>query len=154
ADLVCAIPAQRAADLCQQADLADGTGWCPVSGADFRSLRHPGVYVIGDAAIAQPMPKSAFAANSQAKLCALALLADLAGRPAPEPRLLNTCYSLVAPEQAISVSGRYGLAGDRLSALSEGTSPVTGDDALREREAVDAAHWYRSIVADSFGQAP
>ena len=98
------------------------------------------------------MPKSAFAANSQAKLCALALIADLAGLPAPQPTLLNTCYSLVSPSQAISVSGVYGLAGDRLSALSEGSSPVTGDDALREREAVDATHWYRSILADSFGQ--
>ena len=153
ADLVSAIPPQRATDLCLQADLADETGWCPVAAASFESLRHPGIYVIGDAAIAQPMPKSAFAANSQAKLCALALLADLAGRPPPDPKLVNTCYSLVSPSQAISVSGLYGVAGDRLSALAEGTSPVTGDGALREREATDARHWYRSIRADSFGRA-
>ena len=151
ADLVCAIPAQRAADLCLSSNLADDSGWCPVSAATFASTRHPRIHVIGDAAIALPMPKSAFAANSQAKLCALALLADLAGLPAPEPALVNTCYSLVSPTQAISVSGLYGLAGDRLSALSEGSSPVTGDDTLREREAVDAGHWYHSILADSFG---
>ena len=152
ADLVCAIPAQRAAELCLRADLADESGWCPVSGANFESLRHPGMHVLGDAAIAQPVPKSAFAANNQGKLCALALLADLLDLPPPQPRLLNTCYSLLSPAQAISVSGVYGVAGDRLSALHEDTTPVTADDAVREREARDAQRWYRSILADSFGQ--
>ncbi len=152
ADLICAIPAQRAHPLCGNAGLADETGWCPVDGRDFQSTRFPGVYVIGDASIAHPMPKSAFAANSQAKLCALAILADLLGQPAPEPRLINTCYSLIAPDQAISVSGVYAAIETRLSALAEGTSPVIADDGLREREAVDAWHGYRSLLADSFGQ--
>lgn len=151
ADLICAIPAQRAHALCLDGDLADETGWCPVDGRDFQSTRHRGVYVIGDASRAHPMPKSAFAANSQAKLCALALLADLLERPPPEPRLINTCYSLITDNQAISVSGVYGSSGDRLSALAEATSPVMADDAVREREAVDAWHGYRSLVADSFG---
>ncbi len=152
ADLICAIPAQRAHRLCVDAGLTDETGWCPVDGRDFQSTRFPGVYVIGDASIAHPMPKSAFAANSQAKLCALAILADLLGQPAPEPRLINTCYSLIAPDQAISVSGVYAAVETRLSALAEGTSPVIADDSLREREAVDAWHGYRSLLADSFGQ--
>lgn len=152
ADLICAIPAQRAAESCLAADLVDASGWCPVDAADFQSLRHPHVHVIGDAAMSHPMPKSAFSANSQAKLCALAIAASLSGREAPVPRLINTCYSLIAPDQAISVSGLYGLAGDRLSALAEGMSPLVADAALRRREAVDARHWYHSIMADSFNQ--
>lgn len=154
ADLICAIPAQRAHALCGDAGLSDETGWCPVDGRNFQSLQYPGVHVIGDASIAHPMPKSAFAGNSQAKLCALAILAELLGQAAPEPRLINTCYSLIAPDQAISVSGVYAAAGDRLSALAEGTSPVMADDGQRAREALDAWHGYRSLLADSFGQAP
>ena len=51
------------------------------------------------------MPKSAFAANAQAKVCAEAVIASLAGRSPAEPRLINTCYSLVAPGYGISVAG-------------------------------------------------
>lgn len=145
------IPPQRAARIVRDADLADASGWCPVHAADFQSQRHAGVYVIGDASIAQPMPKSATAAHSQAVLCALAIAAHLHGTPGPDPRLMNTCYSLVAPDYGISVGGLYGAADGRLAADSEGTSPLAGDAALRALEAAQAHEWYRGIVRDSFG---
>lgn len=152
ADLICAIPAQRAHPLCEQAGLSDETGWCPVNGDDFQSLRHAGVHVLGDASLAHPMPKSAFSANSQGKLCALAILAELSGQAAPSARLANTCYSLIRPDQAVSVSGLYGSAGGRLSALTESTSPLGANDSVRAREAIDAWHGYRSLLAESFAQ--
>ncbi len=151
ADLVCAIPPQQAAAIAHAADLVDESGWCPVRAGDFRSARHAGIHVIGDAAIAHPMPKSATAANAQAKLCALAILAELRGEPMPPARLVNTCYSLVAPDYGISVGGLYGAVEGRLSALSEGTSPLAADAALRAAEAAQAHEWYRGIVVDSFG---
>ena len=67
----------------------------------------PNVHVVGDAAIAGAMPKSAFAANAQAKVCAAAVLALLRGEAPQEPRLINTCYSLVAPGYGISIAGVY-----------------------------------------------
>lgn len=151
ADLACVIPPQRAADIARRADLVDDSGWCPVHAEDFQSRRWPGVHVIGDAAIAHPMPKSATAANSQAKLCALAVAAALTGQSAPQARLVNTCYSLVAPEWGISVGGLYAANGGQLAAVSEGTSPLAGDARLRAREAMQARDWYRAIVQDSFG---
>ncbi|GAC1624234.1 MAG: NAD(P)/FAD-dependent oxidoreductase [Nevskia sp.] len=150
-NLASIIPPQRAADLAQQADLADESGWCPVHAENFESTRHANVHVLGDAAIAAPMPKSAFAANSQAKLAAAAIGASLNHGAAPVPRLLNTCYSLVSEHQGISVSGYYGAVGGRLSALSEGMSPLSGDAALREREAREALAWYLNVTTDSFG---
>jgi sulfide dehydrogenase [flavocytochrome c] flavoprotein subunit len=152
-DLATIIPPQRAADLAAQNDLVDESGWCPIDPANFESRRHPHIHVIGDAALAAPMPKSGFSANSQAKLCAAAIAASLSGKPAPDPRLLNTCYSLVNETAAISVSGYYGAVNGRLSAISEGMSPLSGDVALREREARQAHAWYDSITADSFGAA-
>jgi sulfide dehydrogenase [flavocytochrome c] flavoprotein subunit len=153
-DLASIIPPQRAADLAVQNDLVDESGWCPIDPASFESRRHAGIHVIGDAALAAPMPKSGFSANSQAKLCAASIAAALSGRPAPDPQLLNTCYSLVGENAAISVSGFYGAINGRLSAISEGMSPLSGDVALREREARQAHAWYDSITADSFGAAP
>ena len=53
------------------------------------------------------MPKSAFSANAQAKVCAAAVATLLAGETPAEPRLINTCYSLVAPDYGITVAGVY-----------------------------------------------
>ena len=61
------IPPQMAGQLAQQAGLADQSGWCPVDPMTFESKLQPGIHVVGDAASAGDMPKSAFAANSQAK---------------------------------------------------------------------------------------
>src|SRR6185436_1734009 len=66
------IPPQKAGRIAEAAGVADRTGWCPIDPVTFESKLVPGVHVIGDAAIAGAMPKSAFAANSQAKTCAAA----------------------------------------------------------------------------------
>ncbi|MGQ0698047.1 MAG: FCSD flavin-binding domain-containing protein [Panacagrimonas sp.] len=150
-DLASVIPPQRAADIAHTSDLVDESGWCPVAPVNFESTRHAGVHVIGDASIAQPMPKSAFSANSQGKLVALAIAADVYGQPAPEPRLVNTCYSLLAPDYAISVGGLYGVIADRMSSLSDGTSPLSATRDWRAREALYAHDWYEQITRDTFG---
>jgi sulfide dehydrogenase [flavocytochrome c] flavoprotein subunit len=108
---------------------------------------------LGDACAGAPMPKSAFAANSQAKLCASAIAAAFRGDAPPRARLLNTCYSMVSDTRAISVSGMYAAADGRLSVVSEGMSPLAADDGLRRREARQAAAWYDGITADSFGHS-
>ncbi len=146
------VPPQQAAAIAQAADLTDESGWCPVNAQNFESTRHAGIHVIGDAAIASPMPKSAFAANSQAKLCASAIAAALDGRPPPASRMINTCYSLVAEDAAISVSGFYSAASGRIAIVSEGVSPLSPPAGLRQREAAQAHDWYESISTDSFGK--
>ncbi|WP_156924245.1 FAD-dependent oxidoreductase [Derxia gummosa] len=151
ADLACIVPPQRAAAIAAAADLTDASGWCPVDPADFRSQRHAGVHVLGDAAIAQPMPKSAFSAVSQARLCAAAIAAELAGAPAPEPRLVNTCYSLVAPDAAISVSAVYGVANRQVNVVSEGQSELAAGADVRAAEAQAAWAVYAGLVGASFG---
>lgn len=152
-DLASIVPPQQAAAIAGPAGLADESGWCPVNPLTFESTRHAGIHVLGDAAIAAPMPKSAFAANSQGKLCAAAIAAALDGRPAPDARMINTCYSLVAEDAAISVSGFYSAASGRIAVVSEGVSPLTAPDGLRRREAAQAHDWYESISTDSFGKS-
>jgi hypothetical protein len=113
---------------------------------------HSGIHLLGDAIIANPMPKSAFSANNQAKVCAAAIVALLRGAPVAEPVLMNTCYSLVAPDYGISITGVYRVAGDTITAVegSEGISPVDAPDEIRRREAEYAQSWYANITADIF----
>ncbi|MEX2481904.1 MAG: FCSD flavin-binding domain-containing protein, partial [Gammaproteobacteria bacterium] len=152
-DVVNFIPPQRAGRIAQQAGLTDATGWCPVDSRSFASTRVADVHVLGDAAIADAMPKSGFAANSQAKLCAAAIVAELRGMEPPEPSLANTCYSLVAPDYGISIAAVYRVRDGQAVAVegAGGVSPVDADAAFRAREADYARSWYRTISADTWG---
>jgi sulfide dehydrogenase [flavocytochrome c] flavoprotein chain len=147
------IPPQKAGTIAQKAGVADRTGWCPVEPVAFESTLQPGIHVIGDSAIMGGMPKSAFAANAQAKVCAAAIVELLAGRKPPDPILINTCYSLVAPDYGISVAGVYrpdkGVLADIPGA--GGTSPLEVVGGFRGQEALYASSWFRTITAEVFG---
>ena len=147
------IPPQKAGAIAQQAGVADRTGWCPVEPVAFESTLQPAIHVLGDAAIMGGMPKSAFAANAQAKVCAAAIVDLLAGRKPQDPILINTCYSLVAADYGISVAGVYrpdkGVLADIPGA--GGTSPLEVVGGFRGQEALYASSWFRTITAEVFG---
>ena len=144
---------QRAAAITRMDGLDAGTGWCPVHGSTFESRAHANIHIIGDAAIANPMPKSAFSANNQAKVCAAAIVARLRGEPVAQPALMNTCYSLVAPDYGISISAVYSVENDTIQVVpgSSGTSPLNAPETTRVLEAAYARSWYANITADTFG---
>jgi NADPH-dependent 2,4-dienoyl-CoA reductase/sulfur reductase-like enzyme len=147
------IPPQRAGGIAVACEAADRSGWCPIDPVTFESRLVPGIHVIGDASIAGAMPKSAFSANAQAKVCAAAIIELLAGREPPQPKLINTCYSLVAPDYGISVAGVYhptkGVLADVEGA--GGTSPLDAPASVRALEAGYAEDWFRTITAETFG---
>jgi sulfide dehydrogenase [flavocytochrome c] flavoprotein chain len=153
ADVANVIPPQKAGHVAEIAGAADQTGWCPIDPVTFESRLHPGIHVIGDAAIAGAMPKSAFAANAQAKVCAAAVTALLHDEPPSQPKLINTCYSLVAPDYGISIAGVYHPAGGQLADVegAGGVSPLEAPPDFRAREADYAAAWFRTITAETFG---
>ena len=147
------IPPQRAGAIAQSAGVADRSGWCPVDPVTFESKLMPNIHVIGDAAIMGGMPKSAFSANSQAKVCASAVATLLKGGTPAEPRLINTCYSLVAPDYGITVAGVYkptnGLLADIQGA--GGVSPAEAPRSARALEAQFADGWFKTITGEVFG---
>jgi NADH dehydrogenase FAD-containing subunit len=147
------IPPQKAGTIAQKAGVADRTGWCPVEPVAFESTLQPGIHVIGDSAIMGGMPKSAFAANAQAKVCAAAIVELLAGRKPVDPILINTCYSLVAPDYGISVAGVYrpdkGVLADIPGA--GGISPLEVVGGFRGQEALYASSWFKTITTEVFG---
>jgi len=147
------IPPQKAGRIAEVAGVTDKSGWCPIDPVTFESKLVPGIHVIGDAAIAGAMPKSAFAANAQAKTCAAAVATLLAGGTPASPRLINTCYSLVAPDYGISVAGVYAPTNGQLADVpgAGGVSPQDAPRPTRAAEAVLAAAWFRTITGEVFG---
>jgi hypothetical protein len=69
------------------------------------------------------------------------------------PKLINTCYSLVAPDYGISVAGVYHPSGGQLAEVpgSGGVSPAAAPRASRALEAALAEGWFRTITAEVFG---
>ena len=153
ADVANIIPPQRAGRIAVDAGVADKSGWCPIDPVTFESKLRPNMHVIGDAAIAGAMPKSAFAANAQAKACASAVAELLHGRTPASPKLINTCYSLVAPDYGISVAGVYHPAGGVLADVegAGGVSPSGAAKEVRAREAAFADSWFKIITTEVFG---
>ena len=152
-DVANVIPAQQAAAIVRKAGLAADSGWCPIDGRTFESTLHKGIHVIGDAAVAKPLPKSGYAANSEGKVAAAAVVAMLNGEEPGDPSLVNTCYSIVGPNDAISVAMVYDLKEGSLSKVSGsgGLTPTDSSPEMRGREVQYAYSWYDNIVADSFG---
>jgi hypothetical protein len=108
------------------------------------------VHVIGDACIADAMPKSASAAGSQAKQCARAIVAVLEETEIPEPELESVCYSLLAPGNVLSIHGRFRLRDGRIRESDESVD-ARAKSASGADEAKRAEAWYAEILADSFG---
>jgi len=151
-DVVNFIPPQKAGNLAHRAGLTNADGWCFVNQRTFESQLYKDIYVIGDACIAGKMPKSGFAANSQGKVCAAAIVTSLRGTVLPDPSYVNTCYSLVAPDYGISVAAVYRFSDKQgIFKSGGGVSPMDVDATYRAQEARYARGWYDSITQDSFG---
>ncbi|MEO1660580.1 MAG: NAD(P)/FAD-dependent oxidoreductase [Pseudomonadota bacterium] len=147
------IPPQKAGDIAIKAGVTDATGWCPIKPLDFESRLQSDIHVIGDATIAAPMPKSAFSANLQAKICAIGIARSLSGRTVEPTVLANTCYSYTTPDTAISIAGVYSNEGNQLTSISGagGVSPLGAGLNVRAAEAAQAAHWFETITQEAFG---
>lgn len=148
------IPPQKAGKLAFDAGLVDATGWCPVNKLTFESTLHPKVHVIGDACMADSLPKSGFAANSEAKVCASAIHALLNGLDVESPSFSNGCYSLVGKDYAISVVGVYRLSDDgKLVESIAGSGGVSSTTATAQDRLFDASYaysWYNNFTQDVF----
>ena len=155
ADVLNIIPPQKAGVIAFLANLTNDKGWCPVDGKTFESTKHKNIHVIGDSAIASPLPKSGYAANSEAKVAAAAIVAMLGGNEAPQPSYVNTCYSIIAPGDGISVAMVYAYDNNEKKIIkvkgSGGLTPGEFDAEMRAREVEYAYSWFHNVTKDSFG---
>jgi NADH dehydrogenase FAD-containing subunit len=116
----------------------------------MQSAIDPLIYVIGDASIAGDMPKSAFAANSQAKVAAMMIRGELIGARTFPARYANTCWSLISPNNTVKVGGSYGPKDGRIASVETFVSKVGETDVQRKEQQDENTGWYAGITADMF----
>ena len=150
ANLVNVIPAQMAGKIARDTGLANESGYCAVDSTSMKSAIDASVYVVGDAAIGGEMPKSASSANSQAKIAARSIRAELT-RLEVEPAAYNTeCWSLIETDDGIKTGGRYAPKDGKIAAVETFVSKPGESAALRRQTAMENMQWYASITADIF----
>lgn len=148
-DVINLIPPQRAADIAVKAGLVgDDKRWCPVNANTFESAKHKDIYVIGDACIAGAMPKSGYSANSEAKVCALNIVNAMNGKEIVSLSGINTCYSYLSADEAVSVAAVYAVKDGKIIAVpnSGGVSPA--DWSMAKTEATFAKSWLNNILTE------
>lgn len=149
------IAPQQADDFSRYNGLAAEHGWCPVNTQTLESLLVPDVHVIGDAAYAEKLPKSAFAATCQARVCALAIHSQMHGLALLKPQYMNVCYSLCGDNYGISVLLHYqhDEATNIIEIETLRVTPLDANDEDHRREALSAYSMFDSLVKEAFGQA-
>lgn len=145
------IPAQKAGAIADAAGLTNETGFCPIEATSMRSTVDDNVFVIGDACIAGAMPKSGFSANSQAKVAAMTIRADLTGSKVFPAKYSNTCWSLIAADDGVKVGAQYAAVEGKIASTSKFISATGEDAAKRKMTYEESIGWYQGIASDIFG---
>jgi NADPH-dependent 2,4-dienoyl-CoA reductase/sulfur reductase-like enzyme len=151
ATLANVIPAQMAGKIARDASLVDASGWCPIDPENMKSKMDTNIFVVGDACIPGDMPKSAFSANSQAKVAAMIIGGELGNARTFPARYTNTCWSLIETDDNVKVGGVYEPGEGKLKASSTFVSQKGESADLRKTNYKESVDWYDSIVTDVFG---
>jgi sulfide dehydrogenase [flavocytochrome c] flavoprotein subunit len=150
AQLVNVIPAQMAGKVARDAGLANQTGFCPINPENMKSTMDANIYVVGDACIPGDMPKSAFSANSQAKVAAMMVRGELAKSATFPARYTNTCWSLIETDDTVKVGGTYAAKDGKIAAVETFVSKTGETPELRKQTQQENMGWYSGITADIF----
>jgi NADH dehydrogenase FAD-containing subunit len=156
------IPNQRAGAIAAGLPL-NSAGFVPVNPLTYGIASHPNIHVIGDAcdvpsSAGKAVPKSGHMANSEAKVCADAIVRSFTGEvPDENIATSSACYSPITNQSASWLSANY-LYGDIFDAsgsvkgkgmhrvdMGEAASDMIDGDSYQ-----DMFIWADSIFADSF----
>ena len=151
-DFIHIIPEQSAGKIIFDSKLCNGD-WCKINPQTFQLLNFKDIYVVGDSIDAGDMPKSAFSAESQAKILSLNLVNRILQKVYLDPVFLNTCYSFSSYDRAFSITSWYRLNSNNDRIVSLGSSQSSEDGLLNERlrESKEAYGWYESITKTLYG---
>ena len=149
-DVCNVIPAMKAGKIAELAGVTDGN-WAPTIAHTMQSRKNSDIHVLGDAAAQGDMPKSGFSANSQAKVCAMAVRAALTDSKLFPAKFSNTCWSLVDTNNGIKVGASYEATDEKIAKISGFVSKTGEDAALRKATYEESEGWYSGITADMFG---
>ena len=145
------LPDMSAGGIAVKSGLANANKrWCNVDYLTFESTAAKDIHIIGDSVLAAPlMPKSGHMANSQGKVAAAAVVAQLSGLEVnPQPLLTNTCYSFVSDKMVVHVASVHQYDGaEKTFKTVAGSGGVSA--APNELEGIYAWNWAQNIWADT-----
>jgi NADPH-dependent 2,4-dienoyl-CoA reductase/sulfur reductase-like enzyme len=100
------IPKQKAAPIVFKAGVNSGN-WAPINPLSYESVMANGIYIIGDSQ-GTGQPKAGHIGNSEAKVCADAILRTLNGVALyPSPKTNSACYSPTSTTEASWLSAVF-----------------------------------------------
>ncbi len=150
------IPDHTAGKIARDAGLATaptdaGGVFCPVNVLTYESTVAPGVHVLGDAS-ATTQPKAGHVANSEAKVCADALVRLLSSPALPldsAPVTNSACYSPITATTAswLSVVFHYDPVSKTMKAAGQ---PVEAP-AITTGNYSQMNTWFKVLMSDTFG---
>lgn len=149
-DVCNVIPAMKAGRIAEIAGVTEGN-WAPVNANDMSSKIDANIYVLGDAAAQGDMPKSGYAANSQAKVCANAVRGALTGSTVFPARYANTCWSLIDTDNGVKVGATYEATPEKIATVDGFISETGESSELRAATYRESIGWYDGITSDMFG---
>lgn len=151
ADVVNVIPAMKAGRIAELAGITNDKGWAPVVPATMQSRMDESIHVLGDATHQGDMPKSAFSANSQAKVAANAIRGALTGSKVFPAKFSNTCWSLIETDDGVKVGASYEATEEKIVKTSGFISQTGESTDLRKQTYEESLGWYAGITTDMFG---
>ena len=149
-DVCNVIPAMKAGKIAELAGVTDGN-WAPTIAHTMQSRKNSDIHILGDAAAQGDMPKSGFSANSQAKVCSMAVRSELTDSKVFPAKFSNTCWSLVDTNDGIKVGASYEATDEKIAKVSGFVSKTGEDAAVRKATYEESLGWYAGITSDMFG---
>jgi len=152
-DVLNVIPPQSAPGLILDNGLGNvGDGrWAGVDPLTYESTAIPNIHIIGDAQ-GTGQPKAGHIANSEAKVCADAVIRLLDGQaPMPTPKTNSACYTPVTADTASYLTGvfRYDAASRSMQAVPGSLGEASVPSRRHYEEMFD---WAENLFADSFAR--
>ena len=150
-DVCNVIPAMHAGQIAHIAGVTNNAGWAPIVPATMQSRMDENIYILGDSAHQGDMPKSGFAANSQAKVAAMAIRGALTGSKVFPAKFTSTCWSLLDTDDGVKVGASYEATEEKIAKTVGFISHTDEDADLRKATFEESVGWYAGITADMFG---
>lgn len=148
ANLLNIIPNQKASSLIFNAGLNDGN-FASVNMLTYESSIKTDIFVIGDSH-KSAQPKAGHIGNSEAKVCADAILRNLVNElPYATPVTNSACYSPVSSTQASWLSAVYKYdETSKAMVLSDSRYPLSGTPSVKNYQ--DMFSWSGNLFSDTF----
>lgn len=153
ADTLNVIPPHRAPQLIRDAGLANSVDgrWAGVNPLSYESTAIPNIHIIGDAQ-GTGQPKAGHIANSEAKVCADAVIRLLnGGQPMSSPKTNSACYTPITANTASFLTGvfRYDTASGTMQPVAESMGEASRPTREYYEEMFD---WAGNLFQDTFAQ--